>query len=393
MTHRLYYENPYAKELSGVRIVSCAPRRDGYGIMLDQTIFYPEGGGQMGDTGSIAVSAGETERAVHVLDTVEEGGHVVHITDGALPAGETCRIRLDWPRRHALMQQHTGEHIVSGLVKNRFGLDNVGFHMGRDCVTVDYGGPLTREQLDDIELAANEAVYANIPVRIATQDPGGDYRAKLDFEGAVRVVDIPGCDRCACCGLHVKATGEVGIIKILSVKNYKGGVRVGMLSGKDALQDYRRKHEILSSLAAQASTSVEEYPAYVEKLLKEKAQLARCASDLARRMLETTIGQMEPSDKPQILFVQDADGVLLSQSALALLEKAPVAAVFCGEEPGGYRYAVASKSDARIIAKTMNEALRGRGGGSAALAQGQVSAGRQAIEAFFRALSEPAQTP
>lgn len=206
MTERLYNQDVYTKTFTAtVRSCQEASGRDGYEVILDRTAFFPEGGGQYGDIGWLS--------GIRVTDTQEKDGEVIHYTEEPLEAGSTIDGEIDWKIRFSRMQQHTAEHILSGLVHKRFGYQNVGFHLGDDLCTMDFNGPVTKEQMEEIEQEANRAVYQNIPVQILYPSEeeleGMEYRSKIEIDGQVRIVWIPGYDRCACCATHVGSTGEI----------------------------------------------------------------------------------------------------------------------------------------------------------------------------------------
>ena len=214
-TKQLYYVNSHISRFSAT-VLSCAETPKGYAVVLDQTAFYPEGGGQAADTGTLGT--------VRVLDTREQEERIVHFCDGPLNVGETVEGVIDYDLRFDRMQQHTGEHIVSGLINARWGFHNTGFHMGTESTTIDFDGVIPPEELPAIELQANEAVWKNLPVRCWVPSPeelpGVTYRTKRALPWPVRIVEVPGCDSCACCGIHVAATGAVGVIKILNTMGF-----------------------------------------------------------------------------------------------------------------------------------------------------------------------------
>ena len=244
-TKRLYYENAYCREFDA-RVTDCREGKQGWEVILDQTAFYPEGGGQPADQGTL----GEAK----VLDVKEDGEEVIHLCDRPFEPGSTVHGTLDWDRRFRFMQQHSGEHIFSGIVHRTFGYDNIGFHMGKDCVTVDFSGMLSEDDIALVERASNEAVLADL--EILEDYPSReeldrlDYRSKKELEGQVRIITIPGADVCACCGTHVKRTGEIGPIKAVSSEHYKSGIRISLQIGWKALEDYEEKHRITKEISA-----------------------------------------------------------------------------------------------------------------------------------------------
>ena len=229
-TVKLYYENAYTQDFTAV-VASCEAAKNGFAVTLDRTAFYPEGGGQPADHGTL----GEAR----VLDVHEKDGVVTHLCDRALSEGAEVSGRIDWARRFDHMQQHSGEHIISGLLCSTFHCDNVGFHMGADVVTIDYNAPITWEQALEVERRANAYIWADHPIRIwypsAEELAALPYRSKKELTGAVRITEFPGADRCACCGTHVTSSGQVGLLKLLSCQKFRDGVRLELLCGQRAL--------------------------------------------------------------------------------------------------------------------------------------------------------------
>ena len=231
---KLYYESAYRKEFEGT-VLSCEPGKNGFEIVLDQTAFYPEGGGQPADTGILG--------GIRVLDVHEKNGRIVHMTKEPLTPGETVWGKIDWDRRFLHMQEHSGEHLVSGLIHGRFGYDNVGFHMGAEEVTIDFNGLLEWKDLMEIEAEANrliwenEEVYAGFPPKEELADL--DYRSKKEIAGDVRITEFPGADICACCGTHVKNSAEVGLVKFISLQHI-GRRRSYAGTGGNHIRAYQR---------------------------------------------------------------------------------------------------------------------------------------------------------
>ena len=231
-TEKLYYVNQYQK--TGTAVVRrCEEVKGGWAVVLDRTIFYPTGGGQPCDLGTLD--------GVSVLDVSDRDGEVVHLCAAPLPVGQTVAMEIDWARRFMLMQQHSGEHLVSGTVRAHFGYENVGFHMGSEVITIDYSGELTAEQLRHVETEVNDVIYQNIATEFLYPDAETlhtlPYRSKKELSGWVRLVKFGETDLCACCGLHVSHTGEIGLVKLLSATKFHTGSRVELLCGKRAL-DY-----------------------------------------------------------------------------------------------------------------------------------------------------------
>ena len=248
VTKKLYYEDSFLFQFDAC-VLACELKGDVWAVVLDRTAFYPEGGGQPADTGTL----GEAR----VLDVHEAGGSIAHTTDAPLPVGMRVEGRVDARRRLDHMQQHTGEHILSGLLHSLYGADNVGFHIGPDTVRMDMSLELTAQQLADAELAANQVVWQDVPVQCAWPGPeqlaDAEYRSKKVLDGPVRLVTVPGADCCACCGTHLYTTGQVGAIKILSSQNYKGGVRLTVACGGRALADHAQKCTAAAEISAALS--------------------------------------------------------------------------------------------------------------------------------------------
>lgn len=373
-TIKLFYEAPYQRTFFA-RVLSCEPKDGSYSVLLDRTAFFPEGGGQPSDVGVLNFA--------NVTDVREKGGMIYHRTDRELPVGALVAGGINWPLRFARMQQHTGEHIVSGIAHRYFGVDNVGFHMGDTFLTVDWNGELTADQLSLIEMLANEAVYRNVPVAAEYPTPevlsGLDYRSKKELTGAVRIVTVPGYDVCACCGTHVSRTGEIGAVKILTSQRYKGGTRITMACGSQAMSDYGERLRRTQEISALLSAKTEEISEHVEQTLNEMTALKREISDLQEKMLEMQIGSAPENCGKVCRFFDDLSPELLRKAALKLAERCGTAVAFSGEGDS-YRYAAADPSgDIRPIGKELNQKLNGRGGGPKELVQGSLRADREEI--------------
>lgn len=374
MTEKLFYQDSHMRNFRAV-VESCEKEGEEYEAVLNRTAFFPEGGGQYADTGVID--------KVPVVDVKEREGVIFHRVKRPLAVGKQVEGFIDWEERFSKMQQHSGEHIVSGLVHSHFGYDNVGFHMGRDAITMDFNGILTKAQLKEIEKEANEAVVKNLEIQVLY--PSKEelsqiaYRSKIEIEGQVRIVVVPGYDTCACCAPHVKRTGEIGLIKLTGLQNYKGGVRVSMLCGFRALADYEEKAESVKRLSVMLSAKENEVAEEVQRLKEEltaqKGKLAR----LEGKLLEQKVGELEKNQKLVVLFESDLAGNAPRELVNRILCKGTeIAAVFAGTPANGYRYVVGSKTlDVRPFAKRLNERFQGRGGGKPEMVQGSISVGEE----------------
>lgn len=379
MTQRLYERSAHLTTFSAA-VVSCTPSKHGYDVVLDQTAFYPEGGGQPGDTGMLG--------GVRVTDTHAQGDTVVHYCDAPLEPGAAVTGRIDGKRRFDFMQLHSGEHILSGIVHARFGYDNVGFHMGADMVTIDFSGPLSPDELQGVERAANEVVWQNLPVAVTYPDEESlktiPYRSKKELTGRVRIVTIPGVDICACCGTHVSRTGEIGFIKIFSCQKFHAGVRLEILCGRRAyeyantlIEQNRRCSTLLSARAYETAAAV-------ERTLSELGALKLRAAQLESQVFAAKAEQL--SGMANVLLFEEGltpDGVRRLADAV-MARCGGRCAVFSGSNEAGYQYAVGQPGgDLRDFTKRMNAALDGRGGGRPFFVQGSVRAPRAEIERFF----------
>lgn len=376
MTEKLFYEDSHMITFSAV-VLACEKVGDYYEAVLDRTAFFPEGGGQQADTGVID--------GVKVFDAQEKNDIIYHKLEEPLEIGKTVTGEIDWEERFSKMQQHSGEHIVSGIVHATYGYDNVGFHMGTDAITIDFNGPLTREQLADIEKRANRAVVANLDVEV--QYPSREelahinYRSKIEIEGQVRLVTVPGHDACACCAPHVKKTGEIGLIKFVGLQNYKGGVRVSMLCGTRAIADYEEKSEGMKTLSIMLSAPENEVIQEVARLKEEISEYKYEIAHLQQQILEYKVNEIECGQNMVVLFEKGLEGNAPRELANLLLQKqVKIAAVFAETVENQYRYVIGSREmDVRPFAKLLNERFQGRGGGKPEMIQGSVCGEMNAI--------------
>lgn len=378
-TRKLYYEDCHLARFTA-RVLRCQEGTDGFRVLLDATAFYPEGGGQPGDTGTLG--------DVTVVDTREEGGEIVHLCREPLPVGDTVEGRIDYDRRFGFMQQHTGEHMISGILHRRFGLHNTGFHIGAEGVTVDFDGVVPPEILPEIELEANRGVWRNTPLSIFTPSPeelpNVTYRTKRALPWPVRIVRIPGFDSCACCGIHCETTGEVGLVKLFSSIPFRGGSRMVMACGGLALDILNRAYQQNKLVSKAFSAPMDETGAAADRMNDLLAQQKYRITALERRIWDG-IAEGYRGKGNVLHFEPGLDGTGLRELADRIAASCGgVAAVFSGED-GSYGFCLASREeDLRPLGKRLTQALTGRGGGKPGFQQGTVKATRQEIEAFFR---------
>ena len=379
MTEKLYYADSFLTEFTA-RALSCEKTKNGCEVQLDRKAFYPEGGGQPSDHGTLGGAA--------VSDVRERDGVIYHTCDRALEVGSQAAGTIDFQRRFDFMQQHSGEHIVSGILCGRFHCDNVGFHIGHELVTIDFNAVLTAEDVQEVELLANQYIWEDHPIHVSwpSQAELDDlrYRSKKALSGAVRIVTWPEADCCACCGTHVRSSGQVGCVKLISCQKFREGVRIEMAAGGRALA-------YCNAIAQQNSQ--------VSQLLSAKPTATAAAVERVQKELYTLRGRvtaLEESDfarKAQLYA--GAGDVLLVEGAMSAesIRKLCTAvqesaggrcAVFAGED-GMYQYAVSQPDgDLRALAKEINAALNGRGGGKPGFIQGSVQAGAADIQRVLR---------
>ena len=378
-TVKLYYDNAYTQDFTAV-VQSCEAVKNGFAVTLDRTAFYPEGGGQPADHGTL----GEAR----VLDVHEKDGIVTHLCDRALSVGAEVSGHIDWTRRFDHMQQHSGEHIISGLLCSTFHCDNVGFHMGADVVTIDYNAPITWEQALEVERRANAYIWADHPIRIwypsAEELAALPYRSKKELTGAVRITEFPGADRCACCGTHVTSSAQVGLLKLLSCQKFRDGVRLELLCGQRALDCLASGWEQARQIGQALSVKPQSAFAAVSRLQEELLSLKEKAARLEEADFAHTAAQYRGAGSVlHIAEPLDGDGARRLCDAIAKAAGGRCA-VFAGRD-GDYRYAVIENGgDLRQFIKDMNTALHGRGGGRDGFAQGSAACTAEELRAFFQ---------
>ena len=377
-TEKLYDKDSHMKEFEAL-VTACEEdeKSGGYKVILDRTAFFPEGGGQFGDVGRLD----ETE----VTDTKERGGVIYHKTKEALEPGRRVKGKIDFAVRFDRMQQHSGEHILSGLVHNLYGYDNVGFHLGAEVTTLDFNGEMTEEQVKDLELRANQAVWEDVPVQVLyptkEQLKNVDYRSKIEIEGQVRIVSIPGYDICACCAPHVDRTGEIGLVKIISCERHRGGCRMTILCGLRALADYRRKQLSVTEVSVALSAKPEKIG---EAVLHVKEQLDRKKEQLNRMQglyLSQKLAQLTPGDKNVCIIEEELDNIAARNFVNSAMERCEgICGALIGTDEGGYHYILGSRTmDLRAFCKMLNERFQGKGGGKPEMVQGSLTGAGEEI--------------
>ena len=379
-TEKLYYNDPFLKDFTAT-VLSCEETKGGYQVVLDRTAFYPEGGGQPADHGTLG--------GIAVTDVHEKDGAVFHTCEKTVEIGKSVSCSIDWARRFDHMQQHSGEHIISGILCEDYHCDNVGFHMGADTVTIDYNTEITWEQVLDAERKANEFIWADRAVEVTYPDADAlealDYRSKKELTGQVRIVTFPEADCCACCGTHVLRAGQVGLVKVLSCQKFREGVRIEILCGQRALSYLGKTYDQAKAIGQKLSVKPQDTLAAVERLEAELFAAKYRMAELETAVFEA-IARENEGKGDVVLFQSPMRGDSVRRLADAVAHASGgLACVFAGED-GQYSYAMvqADAEDISALVKEMNKTLNGRGGGRNGFAQGSVQTDKASIEAFFR---------
>lgn len=384
MTKKLYDRDAYLEEFE-CKVVDLYTDENYIYIEADRTAFFPEGGGQTSDRGWLGdVYVNNVQiiekKIIHFVENTEE--NVEKLKNSTFLRG-----KIDMKKRFSDMQQHSGEHIFSGIVHKHYGYNNVGFHLGSEVVTLDFDGILNENDICKVESLVNEVIWKNIEILIHyptdKELEALTYRSKIEIEGQVRLVEIPGVDLCACCAPHVKRTGEIGIVRVVNYEKYKGGTRVSILCGERALYDIRHKTGENKKVSVLTKAKQDETAAAVERLIKENDKLKFDLVGANREILFSKAAAVGENERI-IIFDSRLQGKLLTEFAEAIKEKASsFAACFCGEE-GAYRYCLTSKTaDLQLISKALNSAFSGKGGGRGEMLQGSLCGKENDIRDFL----------
>lgn len=377
-TIKLFDLNSYINKFNAT-VLDCTANGNCFDVILDATAFFPEGGGQSADVGKIDNAT--------VVDVQLVDGIIIHKTTSRLNVGADVECSIDWDVRFRRMQNHSGEHIISGIAHSHYGCTNVGFHMGNE-ITVDFDIELNDEQIKNLEVLSNEAVFKNVAITAEYPDKATlsslDYRSKLELNDDVRIVTIDGYDKCACCAPHVKNTGEIGIIKILDSMRHRGGTRLFILCGYDAYDDYCIKTNNLYEIAVKLCAKHNEELKAFNKLCAENQELKQKCTALTKELTQLKSQNIETVNGVALLFENAPDMQVIRKLALETAKQNNItAAVFSGADDS-FKYAIASmQSSVRDMAVTLNKQFNGRGGGSDELVQGSLSASETAIKEFF----------
>jgi alanyl-tRNA synthetase len=381
MTQKLYYEDAYQADFKA-KVLSIEPHSIGYEIVLDRTCFYPEGGGQKSDEGEL--------NGQSVLDVFEKAEKVCHVVNQALKIGQEVEGRVDFSKRLDAMRQHTAEHILSGIISKEYGYDNVGFHLSDTYTTADFNGTFTEQQVKVLERKANQAVLANLPIKSGTYTKESlkekTYRSKIEVE-EVRLVEVPGYDTCACCGLHVAFTGEVGLIKIVQAKKYKGGTRFTLLAGERALMDYQAKqavtHTLSTLLSAKEEKILEAYNVQQENYKELKGKYL----DILKKLFEVNIKNMlqEQANQRLVFHIEEnlsSEEMKIWANICRMQTNQTFLLVVPNEQ--GYRTILGGEiEEVKELGALMNKVLGGKGGGKE-MYQGTLLTTKDQLERFAK---------
>ena len=379
ITEKLYYKDAYIKEFCA-QVLQCEKCDKGFKVILDATAFFPEAGGQPCDIGTIGEAT--------VFDVqIDKDEIVYHYTDKPLEIGQKAECKLNFERRFSYMQNHTGEHIVSGIANRLFGCQNVGFHLSNELATVDFDIVLTREQIDQIEVLANEAVWKNYAVNCFFPDDEQlkniNYRSKKELEGAIRLVDIENTDMCACCAPHVAKTGEIGFIKLLDFERMRSGIRIVMKCGSYALEDYQNKYANIREISALLSSKQEIAAQSVKEMLEKLNAEQQKSATLKKRYIDRLIASAD-ADNP-VVFEDELDMKELQLLADGLHKKLGVLSAAFSACEGGYHFAMCCDDSLlqECFARFKSQ-FTVKGGGRNGMVQGTVNADKVSIENFFK---------
>ena len=378
-TIKLYENDSYIKKFSAT-VVSCEEKDGAYSVVLNQTAFFPEGGGQDADKGKM--------NDADVLDVQIKNDVIYHKVNKPFNVNEEVTCTLDWETRFSRMQNHTGEHIVSGVIHSLFGYNNVGFHMNDTLVTLDVDGPLSDEDIKKVELKANNAIYENKSIKAiyptAEELPDYDYRSKLDITEGVRLIEIEDYDLCACCAPHVAKTGEIGIIKIVSYIPYKKGTRIEMLCGALALNDYQNLHStnkaVMNMLSAKRFEIAESVERIQGELSTARAENKKLLAEMASLKMEKHI-----SGNKICVFIDGVSYDELRNCSNSLIEEFEYCYLFSNTDADNYIYVVSSReNNVRELVQNLNKTFNGKGGGRDTYAQGKIIGTKDEILEYLK---------
>ena len=392
-TVKLYDNQPYETEFTAkiIKISSIDRENNLYELVLDQTLFFPEAGGQSCDKGSINIGDFSTVVEKVVIDNEDIITHIIHSEHPLQPdnlIGIEIAGMIDWTHRFSNMQQHSAEHIFSGIVHRKYGFENVGFHLSDNNVTMDYSGYLSPEQVAEIESETNRVIAQNISITCYYPNENEfkdiDYRCKSELSGDIRIVEIEGVDICACCCPHVKQTGEIGLMKVISSIRYKGGIRLSILCGFRALEYFNSLYAQMGELKSLLSAEQSEIVNTVTLLKNEKDELKNKLREINREQLVSEIDNLADGS-PALIFADDINPKSQREALNYLISKRNnYCGILVGNDKKGYSYLIGSNNlDSVLVQAKLKEGLNAKGGGKKEMIQGFAQASRNEIEALL----------
>ncbi|MBO4783111.1 MAG: alanyl-tRNA editing protein [Lachnospiraceae bacterium] len=421
MYEKLYDENAYAVEFLS-DVMSCKEvtweNEDVYEFVLEKTSFFPEQGGQTSDTGMFYDTDSENEFEVfHAYIKDDTVYHLARLAEK--PAVETRRKkkaeeeeepkkieinppkriigRINWDERFDKMQQHSGEHLVSGTVHRLYGYDNVGFSLSSDNVTLDFNGKFSDEEILEIEKTVNRAVFENFKVKVYFPSEEElkkiDYRSKKELTGRIRLVEFPGYDICACCAPHVASTGEIGLIKIVSAEHFKGGTRMSIKCGYRALNEYRTLLDSVRGISRLLSVTLDEVLPATEKLKTDlqdsRFQLNGYKEKVLCDAFENAIESADRDHNNPIMFTDLLDPAIIRKAINNVTDRTNgYCGVFYKSEKEGYSFIIGSiAKDCKVLFDALKEAFETKGGGNKTMIQGNVVADEVQIKELLKEYS------
>ncbi len=377
-TKKLYDIDSFQSEFSA-DVLECEKCENGYNIVLSATAFFPEGGGQAGDRGFID--------GVSVLDTQINDDIIYHLCEEPIEVGKTVKAKLDFSRRFAFMQNHSGEHVISGIINRLYGFDNVGFHLGEDFATLDFNGLFTPEQLSTIEQKANQKVWDNLSIKAyypkEEELRSLSYRSKKEIDGDIRIVEIEATDICACCAPHVKSTGQIGLIKFFGSEKMRGGTRIYMKCGAFALEDCRKKYNSVSAISNLLSSAADDIVSAVENLLSKNETLDAQISQLKQEIIDSKLKQITQDDN--CVFLEGLEMKQIQETADSLHKTYGGTRAVFSKNGEAYTFAICGAEDeVKSVFERFKSEFSVRGGGRGTMVQGSVEALENDIKLFFK---------
>ena len=378
-TVKLYDEHPYDTTFHAT--IQDIQYDKNTTLILDQTLFFPEEGGQCADSGTID--------GYEIIDVQISKGIIKHILKGhvELEIGNEIQGEIDWDLRFSNMQNHSGEHIFSGIVHREYGYDNVGFHLGKDVVSVDFNGPIDEVSLRRIEKEVNQVIYENRVIRAyypsEEELASLNYRSKKEVDAPLRIVEIENCDVCACCAPHVRRSGEVGLFKVVHMMNYKGGVRIFILCGQRALDYVLELDDNMNAIYHMLSANNSSVVKYVKQLIDTNNALKQEVFNLNKKEVQRLVE--EANENHRYFFIEDLDKNLQREMVNSLAQRLEgYVGVFVGSNQMGYRFILASRNNDTTKLFDVLKSHGAKGGGNALMVQGYMKTSQDTIEELLK---------